>query len=48
MNLVSIDVSTDDEGNLVAVLSLVTELESVEEAAALVDSIGKEFTLTPS
>jgi hypothetical protein len=48
MNLVSIDVSTDDDGTLVAVLSLVTDLASTEEAAALVDSIGKEFTLTPS
>jgi hypothetical protein len=45
--LVNADFSTDEDGGKVVVISLVTEVESTEEAAALIDSIGREFTLTP-
>ena len=45
--LTNVEFSTDEDGVIVVVGTIVTEVESNEEAAALVASLGKEFTLTP-
>jgi hypothetical protein len=45
--LLDVSFSLDEDGGLIALVSLGADIEVPDEGAALVASIGKEFTLTP-
>jgi hypothetical protein len=39
--------SLDEDGGTILLINLAADIETTEEALAVIESIGKEFTLTP-